>query len=114
LWGEIMLAMREHSVNSVKVIAVASHPDVIKRSVEFAQLPGGFRDREHIHTMLGASPDSQESVNIYQQGFHWYAERRIRTRETRGIDGRSGMDVPRRLRNTRAFCYGSAKTVGAW
>lgn len=56
LWGEIMLAMREHSVNSVKVIAVASHPDVIKRSVEYAQLPGGYRDREHIHTMLGALP----------------------------------------------------------
>jgi hypothetical protein len=55
LWGEIMLAMREHSVNSVKVIAVANHPEVIKRRVEFAQLPGGFRDRDALDTMLGAS-----------------------------------------------------------
>ena len=56
LWGEIMLAMREHSVNAVKVIAVGSHPAMIKKQVEFAMTPGGSRDREALNIMLGASP----------------------------------------------------------
>lgn len=56
LLGEIMLAVREHSVSRVKMIAIASHPEVIKRRVEFAQLPGGFRDRDALDTMLGALP----------------------------------------------------------
>jgi hypothetical protein len=64
LWGEIMLAMREHSVNSVKVIAVANHPEVIKRRVEFAQLPGGFRDRDALDTMLGALPSNKGTTFI--------------------------------------------------
>ncbi len=54
LWGEIMLAMREHSVNSVKVIAVAAHPEVMKSRVLYAQTPGGYRDRDRIDEMLGA------------------------------------------------------------
>lgn len=54
LWGEIMLAMREHSVSAVKVIAVAAHPDIMKARVEFAQLPGGYRDRDKLDEILGA------------------------------------------------------------
>lgn len=54
LWGEIMLAMREHSVNSVKLIAVASHPDITKARVLYAQTPGGYRDRDKLDEMLGA------------------------------------------------------------
>lgn len=64
LWGEIMLAMREHSVNSVKIIAVANHPEVVKKTIEFAQLPGGYRDREHVHTMLGALPSNKGTTFI--------------------------------------------------
>ncbi len=56
LLGEIMLAVREHSVSQVKIIAVASHPQVIKSRVQFAKLPGGFRDRDALDTMLGALP----------------------------------------------------------
>jgi hypothetical protein len=56
LWGEIMLAMRESSVNSVKIIAVAAHPEIMKKRVEYAQTPGGYRDRDALDTMLGALP----------------------------------------------------------
>lgn len=56
LWGEIMLAVREHSVSAVKVIALAAHPDVITKRVEFAKTPGGYRDRDALDTMLGALP----------------------------------------------------------
>ncbi len=70
LLGEIMLAMREHSVNAVKIIAVASHPDVIRKRVEFAQLPGGFRDRDALDTMLGAlpSPKGPTFINKFFAG----------------------------------------------
>lgn len=56
LWGEIMLAIRESSVNAVKIIAVAAHPDVLKKRVEFAKTPGGYRDRDALDIMLGALP----------------------------------------------------------
>lgn len=56
LWGEMMLAIREHSVSSVKVIALAAHPEVIAKRVEYAKTPGGYRDRDALDTMLGALP----------------------------------------------------------
>lgn len=55
-WGELMLAIREHSVSAVKLIAVSSHPEVMKSRVEFAKLAGGTRDRDALDTMLGALP----------------------------------------------------------
>jgi len=58
-WGELMLAIREQSVNAVKIIAVAAHPEIIKKRVEFAQTAGGFRDRDALDTMLGALPSPQ-------------------------------------------------------
>lgn len=70
LWGEIMLAIREHSVNAVKIIAVAAHPDVVRRRVEYAQTPGGYRDRDALDTMLGAlpSPKGPTFINKFFAG----------------------------------------------
>jgi hypothetical protein len=56
LLGEIMLAMREYSVNKVKILAVSSHPDVMEKRIEFAMLSGGTRDRDALDTILGALP----------------------------------------------------------
>jgi hypothetical protein len=56
LLGEIMLAMREYSVNKVKLLAVEAHPEVISKRIEFAKTPGGYRDRDALDTMLGALP----------------------------------------------------------
>jgi hypothetical protein len=64
LLGEIMLAMREHSVNLVKIVAVASHPDVMKKTVESALGDKGYQDRELIHNMLGASSKQQGTTFI--------------------------------------------------
>lgn len=64
LLGEIMLAVRDHSANRVKFIAIASHPDVMKKSVECAMLPGGLGDRKDIHTMLGALPSNKGTTFI--------------------------------------------------
>lgn len=70
LWGEIMLAIREHSVNAVKLIAIAEHPKVIKKTIEYAQTPGGYRDRDTLHTMLGAlpSPKGPTFINKFFAG----------------------------------------------
>lgn len=70
LWGEIMLAMREHSVNSVKMIAVAEHPEVMKKTIEYAKTPGGNRDRQHVHEMLGAlaTPKGPTFINKFFAG----------------------------------------------
>jgi hypothetical protein len=64
LLGEMMLAVREHSVNSVKLIAIAAHPMITKKRVEFAQQPGGFRDRDKLDEMLGAIKPSAGSTFI--------------------------------------------------
>jgi hypothetical protein len=64
LFGEILLAMREHSVNAVKFIAVATHPRVMKKRVEFAQTAGGTRDRDALDTMLGALPSNKGNTFI--------------------------------------------------
>lgn len=64
LLGEIMLSVREHSVSRVKMIAIASHPDVIKKRVEFAKTPGGYRDRDALDTMLGALPKANAATFI--------------------------------------------------
>lgn len=69
LLGEIMLAMREDSVNTVKLIAVAAHPEIMRKRVEFAQQPGGFRDRDALDTMLGALPSTKGATFIGKQYF---------------------------------------------
>jgi hypothetical protein len=64
LWGEIMLAVREQSVNSVKILAVTSHPDIIKSRIRFAKKEGGVRDRDALDTMLGALPSNKGTTFI--------------------------------------------------
>jgi hypothetical protein len=64
LLGEIMIAVREHSVSRVKMIAIASHPDVIKSRVRFAKEVGGYRDRDALDTMLGALPKPNAATFI--------------------------------------------------
>ena len=54
LFGEITLAMREHEVSAVKIIAMAAHPKVMKKRVEYALTPGGYRDRDKLDEILGA------------------------------------------------------------
>jgi hypothetical protein len=64
LWGEMMLAIRERSVNSVKIIAVAAHPTITKKRVEFAKTVGGFRDRDKLDEILGAIKPASGSTFI--------------------------------------------------
>lgn len=69
LFGHILLALREYSVYTVKAIAVSHHPEIMKKRVEFAKLPGGFRDRDALDLMLGALPSNKGSTFIQKAVF---------------------------------------------
>lgn len=56
LTGAILFALQAASVNIVKVIALSSHPTIMRRTVEFAQLPSGEKDRSMMHQALGFLP----------------------------------------------------------
>ncbi len=56
LTGSILFALRDASVNMVKVIALSSHPLITRARVTYAQLPGGDRDRNAMDTALGFLP----------------------------------------------------------
>jgi hypothetical protein len=64
LLGEILLAMSELSHASVKVIGINRHPEVMKKTVERALKDEGFRERELVHSMLGALPQKGGSIFI--------------------------------------------------
>jgi len=59
LLGEILLAAREYSVVKFKLQALEAHPDILEKTIEYAKLPGGYRDRDTMHTILGALPRSK-------------------------------------------------------
>lgn len=64
LLGSALLALREHSVNRVKIIAITNHPDVLRKRVEYAMKPGGGRDRDALDTALGFLPTNKGTTII--------------------------------------------------
>jgi len=56
LMSDIIFALREGSVNLVKVLAITHHPDVMRARIKQAKRPEGERDRHALDTMLGALP----------------------------------------------------------
>ena len=53
LLGAALLALREHTMTAGKLIAMCYHPEVVKKRVEYAKLPGGWRDRDAIDRLVG-------------------------------------------------------------
>jgi hypothetical protein len=64
--GSIQLAIRENAMNRTKMIAMANHPKIMEKTVEFAQIAGGYRDREHLYTMTGALP-TPKGISIFNK-----------------------------------------------
>jgi hypothetical protein len=64
--GSMQLAIRENSMNRTKMIAMVNHPEIMQKTVEFAKISGGYRDREHLYTMTGALPTTK-GVSIFQK-----------------------------------------------
>jgi hypothetical protein len=64
LLGEIIFALRQHSVNAVKVLAITSHPDVIRARIKAAKTPRGYKDRDAIDTAMGFLPQPKGATFI--------------------------------------------------
>ncbi len=56
LLGSILIALRQQAVNTIKIVSITNHPDVVRATVKNALTPKGFRDRETLHTALGFLP----------------------------------------------------------
>jgi hypothetical protein len=64
--GSAILALREYSATMVKLLGITGHPAVMEKTIEFAQQPAGVKDREQLHTMLGALQPKQ-GLTIFQR-----------------------------------------------
>jgi len=53
LLGAALLARWEYSMMAGQVIAIFNAPEVMKKRVECAMLPGGWRDRDFLHKFVG-------------------------------------------------------------
>jgi hypothetical protein len=57
LAGAVLFALRDMSVSTVKMIAFSNHPAVMQKTIEYALMPGGDKDRTTVHRGLGFLPD---------------------------------------------------------
>ena len=53
LLGAALLAWRQHTMTVGELIAICNAPEVMKKRVEYAMLPGGWRDRDAVHKLVG-------------------------------------------------------------
>lgn len=56
LLGEILIALRQQSVNTIKVLAITAHAESVKAGLKEAKKPKGFKDRHELNVSLGFSP----------------------------------------------------------
>jgi len=61
LLGATILALREFG----KTIAITRYPEVLARRIEYAKLPGGWRDRDAIDKLLGLLPFNTSCVKSH-------------------------------------------------
>ena len=53
LLGAAFLAQREQTTTVGRFSVMCQYPDVVKKQIEYAKLPGGWRDRDAIDRLLG-------------------------------------------------------------
>lgn len=56
LLGSILIAMRQQSVNIIKVLAITGHPDTVRARIASAKTAKGVRDRDSLDISLGFLP----------------------------------------------------------
>jgi hypothetical protein len=64
LLGSIVIALRQHSVNLVKVLAITGHPATTRARIKNALTPRGYKDRDAIDTALGLLPQQKGTTFI--------------------------------------------------
>ena len=53
LLGAALLARQEHTLTVGKLIAMFHFPEVVKKRIKYAKLPGEWRDRDFLHKLCG-------------------------------------------------------------
>ena len=53
LLGAALLAWREHTMTVAELIAICYAPELMRKQIEYAMLPGGWRDRDALHKLVG-------------------------------------------------------------
>jgi len=69
LAGAMLFALQAASVQTVKIIALSSHPAVMQKTIEYAKMPSGDKDRMIVHRGLGFLPDPKGPVFIGKAEF---------------------------------------------
>jgi hypothetical protein len=64
LLGSIMLALQAQAVNTVKIIAMTSHPKITAARVKYGLKPSGERDRTALDTAMGFLPSPKAPTFI--------------------------------------------------
>ena len=53
LLGAALLARQDDATTRANLIAICHAPEMMKKRIEYAKLPGGWRDRDALHKLLG-------------------------------------------------------------
>jgi len=65
LLGAIVMSYRSFQAQKVAMLAMASHPDVIKSTIKYAKMQHGERDRRMLHEAVGFLPTPKgASINF--------------------------------------------------
>jgi len=56
LLGAALVAHGEHAKTMRKLIAMSHYQEIVKQRIEYAKLPGGWRDRDALDKLLGLLP----------------------------------------------------------
>jgi len=64
LLGSILIALRQYSVNTIKLLTISTHPEVVRARIQNALTPKGYRDRDAIDTALGFLPQQKGATFI--------------------------------------------------
>ncbi len=64
LMGEIIFALRQQSVDLIKVLAITGHPDTVRARLKNAKTPQGVKDRDALDIALGFAPQQKGATFI--------------------------------------------------
>jgi hypothetical protein len=70
LLGAIMLAAKSKIGQESALLAITSHPAVLKKTIEYAELPGGIQDRRLLHEAVNFVPGKKG----FNMNFHFGAQ----------------------------------------
>lgn len=65
LLGATLMASKQLMAQESALKAMVAHPDVVDSTIQFAKLPGGYKDRKMLHESVGFLPTNKgNSLNV--------------------------------------------------